>query len=262
MISEAGTLSFWAKVSGETKRGRLYDYLDVTVDGVSVFASADTDWTNVVVEVSGRGEHAIRWTYTKDGSNSVGDDCAWLDEVMWVPKSDLPTVDGDDGAVVSGDAEIGYTIKPSDGNTNVSVVIPAGVDANMVTIEVSPIVESVRPNGAAVRVVNGGNDITQYLNIPAADGSGVVALRQATVKEEFVKEAMDAEKGAVIDIVPDSPSLTTPETRPGLTYTLREGATLQSMADGDSKLGDGTKWTPNITVKGGTSAFYTIKVTK
>ena len=262
MIPGAGTLSFWTKVSGETKRGRLYDYLDVTVDGVSVFASADTDWTNVVVEVSGQGEHAIRWTYTKDGSNSVGDDCAWLDEVMWIPKSDLPTVDGDDGAVVSGDAEIGYTIKPSDGNTNVSVVIPAGVDANMVTIEVSPIVESVRPNGAAVRVVNGGNDITQYLNIPAADGSGVVAVRQATVKEEFVKEAMDAEKGAVIDIVPDSPSLTTPETRPGLTYTLREGTTLQSMADGDSKLGDGTKWTPNITVKGGTSAFYSIKVTK
>ena len=262
ITSGAGTLSFWTKVSGETKRGRLYDYLDVTVDGVSVFASADTDWTNVVVEVSGQGEHAIRWTYTKDGSNSVGDDCAWLDEVMWVPKSDLPTVDGDDGAVVSGDAEIGYTIKPSDGNTNVSVVIPAGVDANMVTIEVSPIVESVRPNGAAVRVVNGGNDITQYLNIPAADGSGVVAVRQATVKEEFVKEAMDTEKGAVIDIVPDSPSLTTPETRPGLTYTLREGTTLQSMVDGDSKLGDGTKWTPNITVKGGTSAFYTIKVTK
>lgn len=262
MISGAGTLSFWAKVSGETKRGRLYDYLDVTVDGVSVFASADTDWTNVVVEVSGQGEHAIRWTYTKDGSNSVGDDCAWLDEVMWIPKSDLPTVDGDDGAVVSGDAEIGYTIKPSDRNTNVSVVIPAGVDANMVTIEVSPIVESVRPNGAAVRVVNGGNDITQYLNIPAADGSGVVAVRQATVKEEFVKEAMDTEKGAVIDIVPDSPSLTTPETRPGLTYTLREGTTLQSMADGDRKLGDGTKWTPKITVKGGTSAFYTIKVTK
>lgn len=262
MISGAGTLSFWTKVSGETKRGRLYDYLDVTVDGVSVFASADTDWTNVVVDVSGHGEHAIRWIYTKDGSNSVGDDCAWLDEVMWVPKSDLPTVDGDDGTVVSGDAEIGYTIKPSDGNTNVSVVIPAGVDANMVTIEVSPIVESVRPNGAAVRVVNGGNDITQYLNIPAADGSGVVALRQATVKEEFVKEAMDTEKGAVIDIVPDSPSLTTPETRPGLTYTLREGTTLQSMVDGDSKLGDGTKWTPNITVKGGTCAFYTIKVTK
>lgn len=262
MISGAGTLSFWTKVSGETKRGRLYDYLDVTVDGVSVFASADTDWTNVVVEVSGQGEHAIRWTYTKDGSNSVGDDCAWLDEVMWVPKSDLPTVDGDDGAVVSGDAEIGYTIKPSDGNTNVSVVIPAGVDANMVTIEVSPIVESVRPNGAAVRVVNGGNDITQYLNIPAADGSGVVALRQATVKEEFVKEAMDTEKGAVIDIEPDSTSLTTSETRPGLTYTLREGTTLQSMTDGDRKLGDGTKWTPKITVKGGTSAFYTIKVTK
>ena len=155
-----------------------------------------------------------------------------------------------------------FVIKPSEGQAFVSVPIPKGVDASKVTIEVSSNAESVKPNGAAVRVVNGGNDITQYLNIPAADGSGVVAVRQATVKEEFVKEAMDTEKGAVIDIGPDSPSLTTPETRPGLTYTLREGTTLQSMADGDRKLGDGTKWTPKITVKGGTSAFYSIKVTK
>ena len=84
-VSGAGTLSFWAKVSGETKRGRLYDYLDVTIDGESVFAAAEADWTNVVVVVSGGGEHTIRWTYRKDASNSVGYDCAWLDEVTWTP---------------------------------------------------------------------------------------------------------------------------------------------------------------------------------
>ena len=60
-----------------------------------------------------------------------------------------------------------------------------------------------------------------------------------------------------------SPSrLPTTETKPGLTYTLREGTTLGGMVDGDSKVGDGAKWTPNITVKGGTSGFYTIKVEK
>ena len=84
-VSGAGTLSFWTKVSGETKRGRLYDYLDVTIDSESVFAAAVTDWTNVVVAVSGGGEHTIRWTYRKDVSNSVGFDCAWLDEVTWTP---------------------------------------------------------------------------------------------------------------------------------------------------------------------------------
>lgn len=75
--------------------------------------------------------------------------------------------------------------------------------------------------------------------------------------------ALDTKKGAEVDISnPDSPELTTSETKPGLTYTLREGKTLDGMADGDIKVGDGTKWTPNITVKGGTSGFYTIKVEK
>ena len=73
---------------------------------------------------------------------------------------------------------------------------------------------------------------------------------------------MDTEKGAVIELTPENPSITTPPTRRGLTYILIEGATLQDMANGDSKVGDGAKWTPNITVKGGKSGFYSIKVQK
>lgn len=49
---------------------------------------------------------------------------------------------------------------------------------------------------------------------------------------------------------------------PGLVYTLREGATLKTMGDGATKQGDGQPWTPTITVKGGPSGFYTIKVDK
>jgi len=265
LVHGQGTVMFdWkASCEGFFRHYRL-DYLSFFVDGNEVgFLNGETDWKGMSFVVEGDGVHTLSWVYSKDEIESDGEDCAWIRNVVWIKNvHGIPSVGDDEDAKVHGDESGNFVIKPSDGNTNVSVVIPAGVDANMVAIEVSPMVESVKPNGAAVRVVNGGNDITQYLNIPAADGSGVVALRNATVKEEFVKEAMDAEKGAVIDIVPDSPSLTTPETRPGLTYTLREGATLQSMADGDSKLGDGTKWTPNITVKGGTSAFYTIKVTK
>ena len=61
---------------------------------------------------------------------------------------------------------------------------------------------------------------------------------------------------------PTEPTLTSAETKPGLTYTLCEGTMLKGMADGDSKVGDGAKWTPTITVKGGTSGFYSIKVEK
>ena len=118
-----------------------------------------------------------------------------------------------------------------------------------------------------MKIVSGGADITEFLNIPAADGDGVVDLTKATVKEEIVKEALDPAKGAVIDLCSGSqgtasPTITTAPTRVGLLYQFREGETLDGMKDGDSKVGDGQPWSPKITVKGGNSAFYSIGVGK
>ena len=59
-----------------------------------------------------------------------------------------------------------------------------------------------------------------------------------------------------------APSITTAPTRAGLTYTFSEGTTLTGMTQKATKVGDGTTWTPTITVKGGTSGFYAIGVTK
>ena len=41
-----------------------------------------------------------------------------------------------------------------------------------------------------------------------------------------------------------------------------DSETLGGMVDGDSKVGDGEPWTPEIKVKGGNSAFYSIGVGK
>ena len=93
-----------------------------------------------------------------------------------------------------------------------------------------------------------------------------VDAAKVTVKEEIAKEPLDAAKGAVIDFAsPSSPSLTTAPTREGLVYRLKEGATLGAMeanTTGATKVGDGTSWTPTLSVIGGTSGFYTIQVTK
>ena len=176
--------------------------------------------------------------------------------------TDVPSVEGDEGATVTGDVETGFVVRPSEGKTAVEVTIPQGVDAAKVTFEVSPKVMSVKPNGAKVKVVSGGADITELLNVPAADGNGVVDLTKATVKEAIVKEAMDVKKGAKIVLDAANPSLTTSNTREGLLYKLREGTTIGGMNDGDSKVGDGKPWSPKITVKGGNSAFYSIGVGK
>ncbi len=200
--------------------------------------------------------------YSKDGSTDGGDDCGFVRDVVWTEAPITPVIPDDPNAEVTGDAETGFVVKPSDGKTSLEVSIPNGVDAGKVTVEVSTSVTTIKPNGAAVKIVKGGHNITGFLDIPSADASGTIDLTKANVKSEVVKEVMDPEKGAKFEVSASEPTLTTAATKPGLTYTLREGATLDAMQHGDSKLGDVKPWTPNITVKGGASGFYTIRVTK
>ena len=147
--------------------------------------------------------------------------------------------------------------------SDVVVIMPTGIDPSKVTIEVSPDVQSLMAHGAAIKVVKGVHDITAYLNLPAADESGRLNPSLAEVKQEVADEVLDPKKGATISLGnPAAPTLTTSPTKPGLVYTLREGATLKTMGDGATKQGDGQPWTPTITVKGGASGFYTITVDK
>lgn len=169
-------------------------------------------------------------------------------------------VENDPYAVVTGNNSDGFVIKPSDGISEVSVVIPAGFDPSKVTIEVAPEVQSLISHGATIKVMKGANDITAFLDIPGSGGTKYIA--SATVKQEIADEALDSSKGASFAMNGATPVLTTSPTKPGLVYTLREGATLKTMGDGATKQGDGQPWTPTITVKGGPSGFYTIKVDK
>jgi len=185
--------------------------------------------------------------------------CGWENAMPYQP---TPSVQGDTGAVVTGDPESGYMVVPSAGNLDVEVTIPDGMAPERVTIEVGTEVETVKPNGAKVKIVKGGNDITSYLDIPTTDSSGAINLMNVAVKKEVVKEILDPDKGAELVLNAESPTLTTAETKPGLTYTLYEGVTIEGTNAGDSKVGDGQPWMPHITVKGGVSGFYFIGVTK
>lgn len=212
-----------------------------------VYVSAD-DATRMRGLVAGTGYDAAEVSFLEAGAPTA------------------PTVPGDSGATVSGDLVNGYEVVPSASETTVEVSIPEGVAPKKVTVVVPP-TASVKPNGANVKVVKTVEetpyDITEFLDLPVADASGVVELSAATVKEAIVKEVLDPdEDGVVINLTPSSPSITTAATRSGLTYTFREGTTLEGMTQKATKVGDGTSWTPPITVKGGTSGFYSIGVTK
>ena len=169
-------------------------------------------------------------------------------------------IEGDPAAEVSGGDVAGYVLRPSAWVRDVVVLMPDGFDPSKVTVEVSPEVATLLSRGAKIRVVNGGHDITAYLDIPGAGGTQFIA--SATVKQSIADETLDPTKGASFSVDGGVPSLTTARTRPGLVYTLREGTELGDMKDGASTLGDGQPWTPKITVKGGASGFYTIRVEK
>ena len=267
-VEGKGTLTFWWKVSCEQDpRGRYsYDHATFSIGDTEHFKmDGESGWVEKSVVIETDGTHKIRWTYSTDDWEEEGfDDCMWVSGVTWSGDAAatpvVPSILGDSGATVTGDAANGFTITPSADKTSVEVSIPSGIDASKVTVEVGTGVASVVHNGANVKVVKNGYDITAYLDIP--DDGRSACPQAAVVKDEIIKETLDPKKGAKIKLDAETPSLTTPATRPGLTYTLHEGTTLGGMKGGASKLGDGKPWTPTITVKGGKSGFYTIKVEK
>ena len=101
-VKTPGRLSFWWKASSESDGADIYDYAYLSIDGLrqgSRIVNADTyridgiaiggktEWTKVEIDVSGSGQHTIRWTYCKDDVDEayVGDDCVWLDDIVWTP---------------------------------------------------------------------------------------------------------------------------------------------------------------------------------
>ena len=85
----AGIVSFRWRVSSE----RGYDWIEFYVDGEFKFGWSGTDsgWRQEAFKIAS-GSHTFEWLYVKDGSVSVGSDCAWVDQVKWTPSSPLSPV--------------------------------------------------------------------------------------------------------------------------------------------------------------------------
>jgi hypothetical protein len=87
-----GQTSFWAKTSSEQSgTGNIYDYLEFYIDDevAELNIGGELDWTEYTVDIP-VGEHSLRWVYQKDGAQSFGQDCAWLDRIVFPTGSILP----------------------------------------------------------------------------------------------------------------------------------------------------------------------------
>lgn len=87
-VTGPGLLSFWWKVSSESD----YDFLRFSVNGTEQAGriSGNVDWQLRTFTLA-VGSQALRWSYTKDGSDTSGSDCGWLDQIQFVP--DAPPVE-------------------------------------------------------------------------------------------------------------------------------------------------------------------------
>ena len=74
---------FWWKVSSEEN----HDYLSVSLDGsVKKQISGDSEWMIESIIIP-KGSHSLTWSYTKDESESTGQDSGWIDELSILPLS-------------------------------------------------------------------------------------------------------------------------------------------------------------------------------
>ena len=87
-----GTISFWWKTSCQKEfKGNKLDYVSFIdcfndVDSEKAYlAGISEEWTQITVDITESGEHTLKWVYQKNNSGFEGEDCAWLDEVVWTP---------------------------------------------------------------------------------------------------------------------------------------------------------------------------------
>ena len=139
-VLAAGELTFMYKVSSEiSSTGTMYDKLTFYMDNQQKGQWAgDIDWTMFSQPVT-VGQHTFKWSYSKDSSVNHGDDCAWIDNIVFpptnvitfiTPATDLEaTVDGHNVALTwTGSADAAEYVVKRDGVTIATVTETEATD--------------------------------------------------------------------------------------------------------------------------------------
>ncbi len=101
-ILAKGEISFFKKVSCEDKDdlGNSTDYLTFIIDDNEVGRwEGDDNWSKVTYVVD-NGNHSFNWKYTKNNDISEGEDCAWIDFIVFPPTSQVPLMNTDSESII------------------------------------------------------------------------------------------------------------------------------------------------------------------
>jgi len=94
------SISFYRKVSSESGFDKLHFYIDATKMGEW---TGDIKWGKVTYPVSA-GNHVFKWVYLKDANGSDGEDCAWLDYIVFPLRLNTSGWAGEDAAICAGES--------------------------------------------------------------------------------------------------------------------------------------------------------------
>jgi hypothetical protein len=100
-VNGPGTVSFWWKVSSETNNDRLMFFIGSS-EKARISGEVDWQWQTISV---GSGSQTLKWTYSKNGSVTAGQDRSWVDDVLYIPNN-VPT------APIIAIHPVGQTVSP------------------------------------------------------------------------------------------------------------------------------------------------------
>jgi len=124
-VLAAGNLTFYRKVSSEAEWDYLRFYIDYTLMGEW---SGELNWEMVYFPVT-EGLHTFRWVYEKDAYTSTGEDCAWVDYIVF-PPVDVTTSIEDYSAIENG-VELNLRPNPARSNLIIDYTLKACTDVEI-----------------------------------------------------------------------------------------------------------------------------------
>jgi len=106
------SISFFRKVSSEFD----YDFLQFYVDNqLQEQWSGEEAWARVAYPVSA-GVHSFKWSYEKDFWASAGDDCGWIDFIVFPPVSVSTSTED-----LSGGEEMNFNVYPNPFSNTINI---------------------------------------------------------------------------------------------------------------------------------------------